>query len=176
MARRAAHTLVNVNAVVEIDEVGQAVDFHPLNRLICAETLANWFEIRRIGIQHGMAIHAGFRRRDTRNGGSLDRGMTVPAVEPIVAHVVLVAELHRLLARNVLVRRIGRTRQPQNAHEPQSDQKNSREQTESGDKICAAMKNLGHVSVALLRRLPRKEQMPGSFAVSWPGSAHPARN
>jgi hypothetical protein len=38
------------------------------------------------------------------------------------------------------------------------------------------MKNLGHVSVALLRRPPRVGAEAGGFAVSWPGSAHPARN
>jgi hypothetical protein len=75
--------------------------------------------------------------------------MAVAAVEPVVADVVLVAELHRLRAHNVLVCRVGRTRQPQNAHKPQPNKKNSREQTESRNEIRAAMKNLGHVSVAL---------------------------
>ena len=53
-----------------------------------------------------MAVHAGFRRRDTSNGGSLDGGMTVAAVEPVIADVVFVAELHRLRAHNILVRRV----------------------------------------------------------------------
>jgi hypothetical protein len=123
-----------------------------------------------------VAIHAGFRRWYARDGGSLDGGMTVAAVEPVIADVMLVAELHGLRARNVLVCGIRRTRQPQNTDESQPNQENSREQTESRDKICAAMKNLGHISVALLRRPPRKEQKSGGSAVSRPGSAHPARN
>jgi hypothetical protein len=75
--------------------------------------------------------------------------MTVAAVKSVVANVVFVAELHGLSTRNVLIGRIGRTRQPQDAHETQPNEKNSREQTKSRNKIRAAMKNLGHVSVAL---------------------------
>jgi len=157
VARRAADAFIDVNAVVEIDKVGKPVDFHPLNRLVCAETLANGFEVRSVGIQDGMAIHAGFRGGDARDGGSLNRGVTIAAIEPVVSNVMLMAELHGLRARNVLVRGIRRPRQPQYADEPQANQKNSREQAESGNKICASMKNLGHVSVALFCEGPSRE-------------------
>jgi hypothetical protein len=140
MARCTTNAFVDMNAVIEIDEVRQAVDFHPLDRLVCTITFTDGLEVRSVGVQYGMAVHAGFRRWDARNGRSLYGGVTVAAIESVIAYVVLVAELHRLRARNVLIRGVRRTRQPQNAHEPQ---------TESRNKICAAMKNLGHVSVAL---------------------------
>src|SRR6266480_2879015 len=40
VARRAAHALVDMNAVIEIDEIGQAVNFDPLDGFIAAITLA----------------------------------------------------------------------------------------------------------------------------------------
>ena len=112
VARGAADAFVDVNAVVEIDKVGKPVDFHPLNRLVGAVTLANGFEVRSVGKQDGMAIHAGFRRRDARNGGSLNRGVTIAAIESIIADVMFMTELHGLCARHILVRRIRRPRQP----------------------------------------------------------------
>jgi hypothetical protein len=75
--------------------------------------------------------------------------VAVTAVQSVVADVMLVTELHGLRARNVLIRRIGRPRQPQYAEKPQPSQKDSREQTKSRYEVRAAMKNLGHVSVAL---------------------------
>jgi len=152
VARGTADAFIDVNAVIEINEVGKPLDLHPLDRFICPVALANGFQVRSVGKQHGMAIHAGLCGRNACKGGGLNRGMTIAAVQSVIANVVLVAELHGLLTHDVLIRRIGRTRKPQNAREPQSDQKNSREQAEFRDEICAAMKNLGHVSVALLRR------------------------
>jgi hypothetical protein len=149
MAGRAAHTFVHVNAVVEVDKIRQAVNADPLDGFIGAEALANRLEIRRVGIQHGMAVHAGLRRRNARYGGSLHRGVTIAAIYAVVTHVVLVAELYGLRPRNVLIRGIGRARQSQDGSERQPDQKDGREQCESGDEIRAAMKNLGHISVAL---------------------------
>ena len=157
VARRAADAFIDVNAVVEIDKIGKPVDFHPLDRLIGAIAFANGFEVRSVGIQNGMAVHAGLRRGDARDGGSLNRGVTIAAIEPVVSNVMFMAELHGLRARNVLVRGIRRARQPQYADEPQTDQKNSREQAESGNEICASMKNLGHVSVALFCEGPSRE-------------------
>jgi hypothetical protein len=78
--------------------------------------------------------------------------MAIAAIDSIISDVMLMAELYRLRSRNVLIRRIGRTRQSQNAGKRQPNQKNGREQTKSRNEIRAAMKNLGHVCVALLRR------------------------
>ena len=103
-----------------------------------------------------MTGHARFGGRHSREGRFFNGRVAVTAVDSIISDVMLVAELYRLRSRNVLVRRIGRARQSQNADEPQPSQKNSREQTESRNEIRTAMKNLGHVSVALWRKSLRE--------------------
>src|ERR1700676_1433995 len=70
--------------------------------------------------------------------------MTVAAIDAVVADVVLVAKLHGLLAGLILVRQIRRARGSQNHRQPQSDQKQRRKDTESGEEVCAAVKDLRH--------------------------------
>jgi len=124
VARRAAYALVDVNAVIEIDEIGQPVHFHPLNRLVGAIAFPHRLEIARVIEQHGVAIHTGFRRRNTRNRGGFHTGVTVAAVDAVVADMVLVTELDRLLARNVLIRRIRRAGHSDDGRDGKSTQKN----------------------------------------------------
>src|SRR5260370_22985945 len=98
-----------------------------------------------------MAVNEGFGRGDAGNGGSFHAGMTVAAVDAVIADVMLVAELHRLLTGNVLPRHVRRTRHREDGYERHSDQKERRKHTEPGDEIRTAMKNLGHVFSALCR-------------------------
>ena len=107
VARRAADALVDVNAVVEIDIVGEAVNLDPLDRLIRSVALANRFEIIDVIEENGMAIHAGFRRGNAGERRSFDTGVTVAAIDPVIADVVLVAELQGLHARHALIRDVG---------------------------------------------------------------------
>src|SRR5207245_6037031 len=80
-------------------------------------------------------------------------GVTVSALDPVIDHMVCVAELDRLRACHVLPREIRRTRQPQYSGQGKAGQEYSCKQTKPGDKIRAAVKNLGHVCVALRRSL-----------------------
>jgi len=96
-----------------------------------------------------VAVHASFGGRDTGCGGIFDRSVTIAAVNAIVARVMLVTELHRLLAGNILARKIWRASERQDPRKSQSRQKNRGKQAETGDKIRAAVKNLGHIRVAL---------------------------
>ena len=59
----------------------------------------------------GVAVHAGFRRRDIRERRLLDRGVAVPAVDPDAADVVRMAELDGLLDEVVLTGVIARQMQ-----------------------------------------------------------------
>jgi hypothetical protein len=77
--------------------------------------------------------------------------VTVSAVDTIVADMVFVAELHRLLARDILIRGIGRASDPQHSRECEPSQEYSGEHTKPGDEIRAAVKDLGHFNLALLR-------------------------
>src|SRR5258708_28482973 len=140
-----------MNAVIEIGEIRQTVNFDPLNGFIAAIALANGLEVGRIIEKHRMAVHAGLRGRNAGNSGSFHAGMTVAAVDAVVADVMLVAELHRLLTGNVLPRHVGRARHRKDSDERHSNQKERRKHTESRDKILPPMKNLAHASSPLSR-------------------------
>src|SRR5258708_31328249 len=77
--------------------------------------------------------------------------MTVTAIDAVVAHVVLVAELDGLLARDVLVRQITSAGQAHHTPESQGCEQRPKKDTEPRDEIRTAVKNLGHVKFALLR-------------------------
>ena len=58
MTSGATHALVNMNAVIEIDEARQVVDPRPLQRLPGAETFAHRLQNRTLGPDLRVAIHA----------------------------------------------------------------------------------------------------------------------
>ena len=101
MTGLAAHTLVDVNAVIEISEVGQVMDSGPFNRLARAPAFAHRLEIRAIGPDLRVAVHAGLGRWDSCRRRRFHRGVTITTINTIVRRVVFVAELHRLLALDV---------------------------------------------------------------------------
>jgi len=109
-----------------------------------------------------MAIHAGFCGGNSGNRGGLDASVTKTAIDAVIADMVLVAELHGLLARDVLAGKIGRPGDSEDGGEPKRRQQNSSEETETCGEVCAAMKNLGHVGFAL-------ECPPHSHRERWPG-------
>jgi hypothetical protein len=144
-----ANALVNVNAVIEIDVIGQAVHALPLDGLIGTVTFANGLEITDVIEQHGVAIHAGFSGRNAGKRGSFHAGMTVTTIDAVVAHVVLVAELYGLRARHTLVGDVRRSRDEENRPKRKTSKGRPSEQTKPSEEIRTAMKNLSHVSVAL---------------------------
>jgi hypothetical protein len=149
VTRGAAHAFVDMNAVVEIDEICKAMNLHPLDGLVGAIALPHGLEVIRIVEKHRVAVHAGFCGGDSRDGGCFHARVTISAVDTIVADMVFVAKLHGLLARDILIRGIGRASDPQHACESKPSEKNCGKHTKPGDEICAAVKNLGHLFVAL---------------------------
>ena len=107
VAGRAAHTLIHVNAVVEVNIIRQTVYLYPVNRLFAAITLANWLQISHIVEQHRMAIHAGLGRRNPRIRRGFHTGMAKTAVNTVISHVMFVAELNWLASGHALVGYIG---------------------------------------------------------------------
>ena len=75
--------------------------------------------------------------------------MAVAAVDALISHVVLVAELYGLIPGDTLVGNVGRPRYHQYASQRQASQENRSKQTESRNKIRTSVKDLCHVSVAL---------------------------
>ena len=61
VAGRTVNPPPNVNAVIEVDKVGQIVHTRPFQRAVLAKAGAHGFEGRTIGPNLGMAIHAGLR-------------------------------------------------------------------------------------------------------------------
>src|SRR5579862_2431050 len=144
VARRAADALVYVNAVVEVDEVRQIVDPRPLDAAIAAEAGAHRLEVRAVRENLRMTIHAGPRRRDAGKRRVLDRGVAVPAVETVAGDVPLVAELNRLFARDARLRHPRRTIDFREESEQAGDEEHGAKNTDAGDGVRAAMKNLRH--------------------------------
>jgi hypothetical protein len=151
VTRRAAHAFVDVNAVIEINEVRQAMHADPFDGFIGAETLAHRLQISGVVEQHRVAIHAGLGGRNTGGGGAFHGRMAVTAIDAVVAHVVLMAELDGLLARDVLVRQIRSAGQAHHTPESQGCEQRPEKDTEPRDEIRTAVKNLSHVKFALLR-------------------------
>lgn len=110
MATRASDPLFYMNAVIEICKIREAVHLIPLNGLSRTVTLAHGLEVSTIGIKDGMAIHTGLRWRNTSHCRSLNTCVAIPAVNPVIADMVLMTELYRLLLRDVLIRGVRRAR------------------------------------------------------------------
>jgi hypothetical protein len=75
--------------------------------------------------------------------------MAIAAINPVIAHVMFVAELNGLLLGHILIRGVRGTRDRCCYGEGQSRQKNCRKQTHAGDGVRAAVENLSHRDVAL---------------------------
>src|SRR6516225_10587251 len=98
---RAPDAFVHVNAVVEVHEVRQVVHARPLERRACTETVANGREVRAVGEDLRVAVHA---RPGWRNSGEravFNGSVAVAAVDAVAGDVPLVAELDWLLSGDV---------------------------------------------------------------------------
>ena len=78
-----------------------------------------------------MAIHAGLRWGHTCRCRTLDACVAIATIDSVVAYVMLVAELNRLIARDVLVRQIRRARREQHTGQRNARQKHACKDTES---------------------------------------------
>src|SRR5437016_8218443 len=99
MTRGAPDAFLNVNAVVEVNEIGQIVDLHPGDGLAGAPAFAHGLEQLGVGPDSRVAGHAGFGGGETGEVGILDGCVAVAAVDPKAADVVIVTEGNRLAAR-----------------------------------------------------------------------------
>ena len=80
--------------------LGQAVDLHPLDRLLPLPVLlqhADALELVVLGRELRVAAHAELDRRNARGARAIGAGVAVLAVDLVLARVVLVAERDRLV-------------------------------------------------------------------------------
>jgi len=140
----AADTLGDVNAVIEIDEVGELVDASPLQRFAGAVAGADGLEKLGVGPDLRVAVHARLGRRDAGEAGGLDRGVTVAAVDAESGDVVLMAEGNRLRLADARVGYEGRALNHVNDSAQCRNNKDCAENGGAGQRIRAAMKDLRH--------------------------------
>jgi len=100
MARRAADALIYMNAVVEIDKIGQVVDARPFERFAGLKAGPDRLEHFRIRPELRMTGHASLGGRDSGNCRSLNGSVAIAAIDAVIGDMVLMAERHRLIARH----------------------------------------------------------------------------
>src|SRR3954447_26155079 len=84
------------------------MDAVPLQRGIACETFADGREHWCIVPNLRVTRHAGVGAWQTGKGRFFDGGVTIAAIDSVIANVMLVAERHRLIQRNIDISRVGR--------------------------------------------------------------------
>jgi hypothetical protein len=146
MTRRAANPFLDVNAVIKIHKVRERVDARPLNRHTALKTRAHGLENGAVGKKLCVAIHAGLSGRKTRKGRRLGGGVAVPAVNAVVANVMLVTEGDRLCRRDADARQIWGADDDSRDEEHARDNKGGAKDAHAGKGIRAPMKDLSHLN------------------------------
>lgn len=90
------NALSDMDAVIEVREVGQIMDARPLKRCAGGRARAERFQraARRCNLR--MAVHAGTRRRDASKCRRFNREMAVSAIDTVSRDMKFVAERDRL--------------------------------------------------------------------------------
>src|SRR4029453_16772827 len=79
-----AHSLFDVDAVIEINKVWKVVHANPVERTVIPEAGAHRFEKGRIGPDLRVTVHTGLGRRNSGKRGCFNRGVAIPAIDPVV--------------------------------------------------------------------------------------------
>ena len=72
---------INVNRVIEVSEIGDLMDPHPVHGLSGFPALLNRPKLGIVLLHLLMAVHAGLGGGDVRGGGNLDVAVTIPAIQ-----------------------------------------------------------------------------------------------
>lgn len=107
MARCTADPFLHMDAVIEVNKIGQIVDSNPLKRFAGAIAVSNGLKDGCFSPNLGMAAHARMCRGNPRIGADLHGTVTVAAINPQSIHVVFVTEHHRLFAEHVDLAEVG---------------------------------------------------------------------
>src|SRR5581483_7326709 len=93
-----------------------------------------------------VAVHARFGGRHVGKTGRLDTRVTVPAIDPQSADMVRMAEGHRLFARLHGARLVTGAVQLGKSPGEEAQNKNRAKNRDSGKRVGAVVKDLGHLS------------------------------
>lgn len=94
---------LNVNAVIEVNEVGKIVHANPLDGFAGLIAVPDWLQHFAVRPDLRVTVHARFCVRHARRRGFFHGSVTVPTVDTQIADVMLMAERDRLLHRNVSI-------------------------------------------------------------------------
>src|SRR5215471_14591469 len=119
--------LGHVNAVVEVGEVRQIMDFRPANGLPRSKARAHRLEHRTVFPNELVTVVASGGGGDAGRCGRLDRRVAVTAVDPQTGHVVLVTERNRLHQRDAAPRGVAGAVDDHEDAEETPDHKHRRE-------------------------------------------------
>jgi len=144
MASRALHSLMYMDAVIEIDKIRQIVDPRPLERAIFAIARPHRLQRRAIRPYLRVAVHAYLRGRDAGEGALLHRCVTVPAVNTNSGYVMLVTERYRLIAHDARFGKVRRTDYYAGHSRQGRNYENRAEDADTRQRIRTAVKNLSH--------------------------------
>lgn len=99
MTGRTTDPLMDVNAMIEVNESWKVVDPDPFDRAFRTKAFSHGREHWTISPDPGVAVHAGFCRRNSCERTFLDRRVAITAVNSVVPNVVFMAKRHGLDAR-----------------------------------------------------------------------------
>src|SRR5262249_25632117 len=147
VAGGAAHAFLDVDAVVEVDEVGEVVDADPGERLVVRVVFVALSDLvgqRAAGPDLVVAVDAGGGGRDTGGTGPIGRGVAVAAVDAQAGDVMLMAEGHGLLAGDADAGGVGGADVAGVGPAGAGDDEDGAENGDLGDRVKTAVKNLRH--------------------------------
>src|SRR5919198_722140 len=98
MAGDTANAFVEVDAVIKVGKIRQIINSGPGNRLPRPKTVPHGSQEGTLSPDIGVAIHTGGSGRHPGKGADFHRGVTIAAINTESTDVMLMAELHRLLA------------------------------------------------------------------------------
>ena len=98
-----ADALGHVDAVIEINEIGERIDARPLQRFARAVAGTDWLKQLRIRPDLRVAVHAGLGRRDPRKTGNFHGGVAVTAIDAESGDMMLMTEGNRLRLAHALI-------------------------------------------------------------------------
>ena len=104
----ASHAFVDVDAVIEIDEIGKVVDPIPAKRLVLAQAGPYRLEHFAVSPDLFVTVHTDRGGGDAGESADFDSIVTIPAIDADSGDMMRMAERNRLIERYSLIRDIWR--------------------------------------------------------------------
>src|SRR5439155_5815837 len=144
VAGGAADAFVHMDAVIEIDKLGQGVDSCPAKRAVRLKTRAHRVEHGSVHPDLGVASHTGSGRRESGKGRPFHRCVAISTVDAKLAGMMFMAEGNWLFAGFVGFRVPGRLLNFVESVAHPTNNEHGPVNAHLGNGIRAAMKYLSH--------------------------------